>query len=307
MPQVSSSYNSVVRTLWDHRLLTHEKLSAVVDDDFVVDLPARQLARGNFVKVPYLIGSNTDEGSSWVPREITWPYFPTVKINTTHELLTRIAAFTHINSTVAKGIDMLYPANSTDQVLATYLNDLPDKMGLQYKRLVTFLTDYMIVAQTRFAVQSWARFGTPSAKPPSFPSSHCQLTQTRYSAFTYRWNVIVSGMPRYMGATHSAGIAYVLRDFKGWDYDVDPFLDKPQSYRDLAEVMSKAFATFIATGDPNLPGGGMIPLLTSPSKRKRQVTDIAHECSQRYSLAPVHQREATELRVRCECDELRRG
>lgn len=68
-------------------------------------------------------------------------------------------------------------------------------------------------------------------------------------------------MPRYVGATHAAAIAFVLKDFKGWDYPIDPFLDKPKSYHDLAGIMSTAFATFIATGDPNLrAGGGMFSL-----------------------------------------------
>lgn len=72
-------------------------------------------------------------------------------------------------------------------------------------------------------------------------------------------------MPRYVGAPHAAAIAFVLKDFKGWDYPIDPFLDKPKSYRDLAGIMSTAFATFIATGDPNLrAGGGKFPLENLP-------------------------------------------
>lgn len=137
--------------------------SVVIDNDFIVDLPARQLARGDFVKVPYLIGSNTDEGTSWVPHDSGWPYegAPTYKMNTTADFLERIMGTLPINSTVAESIATLYPPDAADQVVATYPNDLPDKLGAQYKRLVTFTTDYIIVAPTRFAVQSWANYGVP--------------------------------------------------------------------------------------------------------------------------------------------------
>lgn len=86
-------------------------------------------------------------------------------MNTTAEFIERIATSSDVNYTVAEELAALYPPNGTervlDQIVATYPNDLPDELGHQYKRFITFLTDYCIVAPTRLAVQSWAQYDVP--------------------------------------------------------------------------------------------------------------------------------------------------
>lgn len=67
----------------------------------------------------------------------------------------------------------------------------------------------------------------------------------------YRWNILVAGLPVHIGATHAKEMVFIWDDLKGWDYDVNPFLNKPESYVTLAKTMSKSIAAFIATGDPN--------------------------------------------------------
>lgn len=37
----------------------------MIDNDFIATYPSLQLERGNFVRVPLLIGSNTDEGTTF--------------------------------------------------------------------------------------------------------------------------------------------------------------------------------------------------------------------------------------------------
>jgi len=39
---------------------------------FSMHLPTRLLTRGDSIKVPYVIGSMIDEGTSWVPYDSSW-------------------------------------------------------------------------------------------------------------------------------------------------------------------------------------------------------------------------------------------
>ncbi|KAK6586967.1 hypothetical protein PZA11_000257 [Diplocarpon coronariae] len=206
-----------------------------LDDDFVVDLPIRQLERGNFVKVPYMMGSNTDEGSSFIPGNNfdNATFYPTSKIDTDAEFMDYLTSL-GANSTVAREVFDLYPQNGAEQVIATYPNDKGADLGYQYKRACTFAGDYWIIAPTRYAAQVWAAAGVP--------------------AYQYRWNAIVNGVPRYIGATHAKEIAFVFDDLKGWDYDVSPWANRPASYTDLAHTVSTTWAAFVATLNPNVNG-----------------------------------------------------
>ncbi|KAK7718581.1 hypothetical protein SLS64_002537 [Diaporthe eres] len=212
-----------------------------LDGDFFVDTPARQLSSGNFVKVPYLLGHNTDEGTAFIPGNNfdNATFYPTSQINTDDEFLA-YATELGFNSSSAATIASLYAQNATDQVIETYPNDLGAELGYQYKRACTLAGDYTIIAPTRYTAQIWASNGLP--------------------VYKYRWNNIVSGIPRYIGATHAKEIAYVYDDQKGWDYDVNPWLNKPQAFPDSAHTLSTAWVAFIATSDPNLGGTGMFSL-----------------------------------------------
>ncbi|KAM0545995.1 hypothetical protein ACHAPJ_011107 [Fusarium lateritium] len=209
----------------------------VLDGDFVADAPGKQLARGDFVRVPYIIGHNTDEGSAFVPGNNleNAPFYPTVKIDTDDQFLDYIVSL-HANKTIAQEVFDLYPQNATDQALATYPNDLEPELGIQYKRAVTLAGDSNIIAPTRYSAEMWAAYGVP--------------------VYKYRWDVIVSGMPRFIGATHAKEIFFVFNDGARNTYNVWPLLDKPQSYFDLAKTMATAWASFVATGDPNINGKG---------------------------------------------------
>ncbi|KAK1461792.1 lipase 2 [Colletotrichum cuscutae] len=207
----------------------------VFDGDFVADAPGAQLAKGNFVKVPYIIGHNTDEGSAFIPGNNfdNATFYPTSKIDTDEQFREYIASL-KANETVASRVFDIYRQNATDQALATYPDDLGAELGYQYKRAVTLAGDSNIIAPTRYTAQMWAAYNVPLYK--------------------YRWDVIVSGLPRYIGATHAKEIFFVFDDQSRDDYDVWPLQDKPQSFSELASTMATAWASFVATGDPNSNG-----------------------------------------------------
>ncbi|KAK1657237.1 Alpha/Beta hydrolase protein [Colletotrichum godetiae] len=160
-------------------------------------------------------------------------FYPTSKIDTDEQFSDYIVSL-KANETVASRLFELYPQNAADQALATYSGDLGAELGYQYKRAVTLAGDSNIIAPTRYTAQMWAAYNVPLYK--------------------YRWDVIVSGLPRYIGATHAKEIFFVFNDQSRDDYDVWPLLDKPQSFSDLASIMATAWANFVATGDPNSNG-----------------------------------------------------
>ncbi|CZR68341.1 related to triacylglycerol lipase V precursor [Phialocephala subalpina] len=67
-------------------------------------------------------------------------------------------------------------------------------------------------------------------------------------SYSYRFNATPYGQT---SATHGQEIPFVFNNIDGYGYDTNPFTDKPQSYYDLADFMSKTWVSFIATMDPN--------------------------------------------------------
>lgn len=134
----------------------------MLDGDFVANAPGIQLALGNFVKVPYIIGHNTDEGAAFVPGNNfdNATFYPTTKIDTDNQFLDYLYSL-GANDTVAQQLFDLYPQNASDQALATYPNDLEAELGYQYKRSVTLAGDSNIIAPTRFTAQIWAANSVP--------------------------------------------------------------------------------------------------------------------------------------------------
>lgn len=57
---LNAAYNTSAYSVW----------FPVVDGDIIRKYPSIQLAAGDFLRVPILVGANTDEGSSFTPRPI---------------------------------------------------------------------------------------------------------------------------------------------------------------------------------------------------------------------------------------------
>ena len=127
----------------------------------MADIPTRQMERGEFVKVPYLMGSNTDEGSSFIPgNNVDFETdYPTTKIDNDEQFFANLKSI-GLNETVTDTLVALYPQNGSEQAVANYHNTLPLELGVQYKRGVTFYGDSEIIAPTRYAAIKWTQFNT---------------------------------------------------------------------------------------------------------------------------------------------------
>lgn len=79
------------------------------------------------------------------------------------------------------------------------------------------------------------------------------------TSYSYRWNVLVNGVSNTVGATHFQEVAFVMDNVNGLGYaqnhNPDPFGGEPMTYTELARLMTRMWASFVNSGDPNGSGG----------------------------------------------------
>ncbi|RKK36027.1 hypothetical protein BFJ66_g13698 [Fusarium oxysporum f. sp. cepae] len=198
-----------------------------IDGDFVARHSSQQLKDGAFVKVPIIVGATTDEGTS----------FSKLRINTTAQFIAAIEdSSPPINISFARTIAKAYPERSQDQVLHNLASDWvpPPNYGKQFRRAATYYGDVNMVAPRRLTAEIWAG--------------------KRLPVYSYRFDAIPAWATYVQGATHFVDVAFSMINLNGTGYApirTPPFLGLPESYRDLARLMSGDFAKFVATGDPN--------------------------------------------------------
>lgn len=208
------------------------KFSVQIDGDFMRASGTTQLRKGQFVKVPYLLGANVDEGAS----------FGTEGINTTAEFVASILDTTPgLDDATIDILLALYPDIPEIGIPAT-LQGRPSYAsgyGYQWKREAAYAGDLKMHAARRLAAQSWAQYNV--------------------SAYAYHFNVLVNGAEAVEGAGHFREVAFVFDDTSGLGYNnsvaVDPFADEPETFGQLVEMMSRMWVSFITDLDPNHSGG----------------------------------------------------
>jgi triacylglycerol lipase len=200
----------------------------MIDGDFILDSGTTLLLNGQFAKVPLLIGTNTDEGTSFAP----------TGINTDAEFTSYITARSTDTSTLST-LAALYSDIPEIGIPATLQGRPGPALGLQYKRVSAIIGDDLMHAPRRFMNQIWARNNLPS--------------------YSYRFNVIPNGVSAASGSNHFKEVAFVMDNVQGVGYaelgGVNPFAGKPESYKELAGRIAGMWASFVDTLDPNVAGG----------------------------------------------------
>ncbi|ETI57176.1 hypothetical protein L916_00456 [Phytophthora nicotianae] len=221
---LSSIFNSSVASSASYR--------PIVDGDFLTDVGPALLAEGKFVHVPILHGVNNDEGSAFGAGGAT--------VNTTEEF-------------VAYLIDTMGETEETAAILTEVYPDIPavgipgtlhgrpaidSGYGTMYKRAAAYGGDVVMHAPRRYLSEIWAA--------------------NDLTSYSYVFNVLTAGNNEYIGATHFTEVAFVFYNLLGDGYNnsvaTDPFLDKPESYKQLARVMTRMWASFIVNQTPNENG-----------------------------------------------------
>jgi carboxylesterase type B len=178
--------------------------------------------------VPFLIGANHDEGTAFGPRGI----------NTTAEYVDYLGEYVTDNTSLAI-LSALYPDIPEIGIPGTFQGRPGADLGLMYKRTSAVAGDYSMHAPRRLTNQAWAAHNVTS--------------------YSYVFNVLVNGQPNTIGATHFQEVVFVFDNTNGLGYpqngNPNPLGDEPQSYLELARLMTRMWAGFISGGDPNLSGG----------------------------------------------------
>ncbi len=202
--------------------LTGPQFVQVIDDDFVHESATTQLEEGRFVKVPYIIGGNMDEGTS----------FAVKGIDTDEQFLAQVASWGLDNRT-SDVFAALYPDIPAIGIPPTMTGPPPSGFGAQYKRVAAFQGDVNIHAPRRLANQMWAAHNTTS--------------------YTYLFNAISPGVDPLKGANHGSEVAYVFDNMETLK------INTTNGFSELADKMSKRWVSFVTTLDPNYPGSEFCP------------------------------------------------
>ncbi|KAJ5965745.1 hypothetical protein N7481_012459 [Penicillium waksmanii] len=199
--------------------------SPVVDGDFVREWGSIQLDKHDFVKVPIISGTNTDEGTAFGP----------TGINTTeqfYEYLTNGSLDFQTPPNVAKKILELYPDIPSQGIPEFLGNKRVPSNGYQWRRTSAFAGDFVMHANRRRQCEAWTEASTP--------------------AYCYRFNVRSADVPILSGATHFEEVSFVFHNIAGLGYHYGkPFAGVPQSYIDLSYMMTSMWASFIHDLNPN--------------------------------------------------------
>lgn len=214
-----------------------------LDNDFIADFPTNQLASGNFVQVPILIGANTDEGSAFGAGR-----GPTGPVNTdsdfeyaVNNMLTPDVANTTGRSAedIVHDISILYPniqsigipsLESWPEVI-TNATEGVESIGVQSRRINALAGDTSFHYARRRANIAWSDAGITS--------------------YSYHFDVTVNGIPESISATHFQEVAFVFYNLNGDGYATNPFGNTTQAFKDLALTMSSAWINFFVDLDPN--------------------------------------------------------
>lgn len=198
----------------------------IIDGDFIQRFPSIQLSEGDFVKVPIIDGTNSDEGIS----------FGSTGINTTDQFVSYIATSVPLPTPLAQELVNVYTSYNicTLPPLTLGCGATPAIDGALYRYVAAYAGDATFLANRRQQVATWAA--------------------NNLSAYSYRFNAQPAGNTIYSGVPHFQEVAFVFDNENGVGYPpiaLDPFQGKPQSFFDLAKLMSRSWASFIHSGDPN--------------------------------------------------------
>jgi carboxylesterase type B len=216
----------------------------VIDGDFLQRPPAWEIRDGNCVRVPLLLGSNSDEGLIKVAAS---GYFPNRTNETTVLLET---SFPLLQRSVIKQLLDLYPEDgkreappyslSPDFAWCQAMNAVGLPCGSQYRRSAAMLGDYVSHAPRRYMAQLWSRLGLPT--------------------YSFHFKAATTGIPiqYFYGlgpgfANHGAELAYEMGLPGGISTPIQFYLPvkNVSGHIALSKEMNRRWIAFVSRKDPN--------------------------------------------------------
>ncbi|KAH7491184.1 Lipase 1 [Phytophthora ramorum] len=220
---------SELSAIFNSSVSSSAPFSPTVDGDFIPEATAVLLSEGKFVHVPVLLGANHDEGTAFGSRGV----------NTTEQFLAYLFSRTSREESAAALAD-LYPDIPEIGIPGT-LHGHPGNdtaYGAMYKRVCAYAGDRSMHAPRRYAAEAWAA--------------------NNVTSYSYVFNVLVNGLTQYTGATHFQEVAFVFYNLDGNGYEnavsVNPFKSEPETFSQLARMMTRMWTSFIVDQTPNNNG-----------------------------------------------------
>jgi hypothetical protein len=154
------------------------RFGPLIDSDIIARSGNAQLLDGSFVRIPYILGINSDDGTD----------FPPFGINDDSDFNSFFSGFGIPNDTLFQ-IEKLYPDSPKTDIPLSFPGRFNDTIGLQFKRCATLTGDFF-QAPRRLASQQWVK-------------------HTNTSLYSYRFNAIPDGIPDYYEVTHFKEVTFV--------------------------------------------------------------------------------------------------
>ncbi|KAM0550227.1 hypothetical protein ACHAPJ_009075 [Fusarium lateritium] len=197
----------------------------IVDGDFIQDDRSELVRQGKFVHVPVINGVASDDGD----------YFAQKGINTTQEWESYLRKEGASNQTI-EAISALYPDIPRVGLPITFKGRPSGELasyGAQWKRAVAFGGDRAMHAPKRAWVRKWAK--------------------TNLTAYSYRFDIVSGDRSPVQGAGHSVDLPFVFRNTDRLA-QLNATEPRPDSFDELAVLMSRMWVSFTSSLDPNFDG-----------------------------------------------------
>ncbi|KAK0460689.1 triacylglycerol lipase [Desarmillaria tabescens] len=225
----SANFSDILEGLLQAMADTHEQLpfDPTLDgvSGLLPGLPSELFPRGQFARLPFIAGTNLDEGTLFCPMELNYTN------DLLRENLNANFSPTAVPSNVLNDFLALYP---DDPAAGSPYNTGNETFGLSplYKKCAALTGDLMFESQRRHWIQTASEAGV--------------------KAFGYRFTQPLSATPAYLGVYHGSEIPFV--------YGTLGSLNEMASANTLSVMMMGYWISFATSLEPNDGLGSERPL-----------------------------------------------
>ena len=124
----------------------------IVDGDLIPDYSSVMLAKGQFIKKPFLLGTNSDEAT----------LFTSPAANNTDETIAASIRAQGPDANSTATLMELYPNIDVLGLPGAYRASASTPSGSQYKRIIALTTDQGFLSWRRLRTDAWAKAGIPT-------------------------------------------------------------------------------------------------------------------------------------------------
>ncbi|KAF3030899.1 hypothetical protein E8E15_011313 [Penicillium rubens] len=208
---------------------------ATIDGSFIAQYPQISYKEGKLTRVPILLGTNTDEGTS----------FGTTGTNTDEDCINELTTSKRwvLNSSQATELLSYYPNIPAIGCPYGWGNTTWPSLGLMYKRYASIAGDITMAAPRRMLAQRMATFSD--------------------NVYSYRWDVAALNSSTTIGVQHFAEIPFVFAN----PVQTITLLGSDPARLELGQMAARMWTSFVADLDPN--GHGVSDIAKWPKYSSR--------------------------------------